>query len=166
LRKYRGWWDNLPKYLADVGVTSPAAVTREIVLNYIHHLEDQCASRNSALGETSFLGQVLAEAIKRDYCRTNPARGLGVNRVKQVHKTPWTPEQIQCAIDVAEPLSWVQTALLLGKYQASRLGQCAVPLNAIDLKLGVIAWPPSAMKRGKAFVQSVDPEFLPILATS
>jgi integrase len=163
LRKYRGWWDNLSKYLASVGASTPATVNRETVLNYVSYREGVGASRNSVLGEVSFLGQVLNEAIKRDYCRSNVARNLGLSRTEQVHKTPWTAEQIDKAIAAAEPYSWIEAVLLLGKYQASRLAQAEVPLSAIDLKRGVIRWPSSVMKQGKSFVQSIDPEFLPAL---
>jgi integrase len=163
LRKYLGWWDNLSKYLARSGANHPAAVTREIVLNYIAEREASGAGRNSVLGEVSFLGQVLGEAIKRDYCRTNVARNLGLHRIEQVHKTPWTAEQIEMAIAAAEPFSWIESVLLLGKYQASRLGQAEVPLSAIDLSRQVIAWPASVMKQRKAFVQSIDPAFIPAL---
>jgi len=163
LRKYRRCYRVWMAYFAKVGATMPSAVTREMVLDYVSQREGSGAGRNSALWDVSFIGQVLGEAVKRDYCRANVARSLGLSRVEQIHKTPWTPEQIQRAIDAAEPFSWVETVLLLGKYQASRLGQAEVPLAAIDLNRGVIAWPSSVMKQGKAFVQSIDPEFMPAL---
>lgn len=163
LRKYRRCYRVWMTYFAKVGATTPAAVTREMVLDYVSQREGSGAGRNSALWDVSFIGQVLGEAVKRDYCLANVARNLGLSRVEQVHKTPWAPEQIERAIAAAEPLSWIQTVLLLGKYQASRLGQAEVPLGAIDFTRNVIVWPASVMKQGKTFVQSIDPEFLPAL---
>jgi integrase len=163
LRKYRRCLKTWLEYLAGVGIAHPGVVTRETVLGYVHQRESSGAARNTALSEIKLITQVMDESVKRGFARDNPARRLGLAWVEKQHKQVWTPEQIQRAIDAAEPLSWIQTALLLGKYQASRLGQCEVPLTAIDFDRQVIAWPGSVMKQGKAFVQSIDPSFIPAL---
>ena len=51
----------------------------------------------------------------------------------------------------------------MGKYQAVRIAQSAIPLDAIDLKRRVIHYPGRLMKGGRSYDQAIDPDFLPVL---
>jgi integrase len=109
---------------------------------------------------------MLEEAVERGYMSNNPFRKLGLKQEKQEHKTPWTPQQVATAIEAAEEIErfgWLHVALLFGRYQAIRIGQCCVPLVGVDLRRHIIKYPDSIVKGGKGYSQPIDPEFYPIL---
>jgi Phage integrase family len=167
LRRYRIILKKWLRYLAEVDLAIPAMVTRETVLDYVAKREAEGAARNTALSEVKFIAQVLDEATTRGYAKTNVARKLGLATTEQTHKTPWTDAQINLAIDAAEKIDrfgWMRCALLMGRFQAVRLGSCAVPLDCIDFERREIRYPGSVMKNGREFQQAIFPDFLPILA--
>jgi hypothetical protein len=167
LRHRRNSTRNWLAYLRKVGITTPAGLKRGDVFDYVAHRQAQGVSRNTALTEAKFFAQVLDEAILRGFIQTNVARKLGLKRNEEKHKQTWTPEQIETALQAAESsdkFGWIHVALLLGKFQASRLNQSEVPLSAIDLERGAFHWPAELMKSRKQFDQPVDPKFLPLLA--
>jgi hypothetical protein len=166
LRRYRIILKLWLRYLDEVDVKIPATVTRETILDYVGRREAEGAARNTALSEVKLIAQVLDEAVTRGYAKTNVARKLGLKTTPQTHKTPWTDAQINLAIDAAEKadrFGWIHVALLMGRFQAVRLGSCAVPLDCIDLERKEIRYPGSVMKNGREFQQAIFPDFLPIL---
>ncbi len=162
-RRFYLWW---AQYLKEVGVTSPVAVTREIVLGYLSWRKEHGGGRNTAIYETKFFGQIMDEAVQRGFARTNPARTLGLKKEEQEHKTPWTDEEVQRvgrALGSADKFGWMHVTFLMGLFQASRLRQCAEPLRLIDLNRQLINYADADVKGRKGFSQPIDPDFLPIL---
>jgi hypothetical protein len=174
VKVYRQRYRFLIEYLSEAGATHPSAVTRDLALAYpTWRAQRQSGWRkktgsglNTALYDLKFLAMMLDEAIHRGYARENHARRLGIAQTEHKHKTVWTDGQIKIAIDAAEKserYGWIHVSLLMGKYQAVRIAQAAVPLDAIDLRRRVIRYPGSLMKGGRSYDQAIDPDFIPIL---
>jgi integrase len=166
LTQYQGYFMRWRQYLAKIGVSSPAAVTREHMLNYTDYRLKQGAGRNTSIYELKFFAQVLDEAVRRDYARTNVARKLGLQQTAHEHKVPWTDEELQkvgAALSQAGQFGWMHVTFLMGFYQASRLRQCAVALRLVDLNRKLINYSDEGVKGGKGFSQPIDPDFLPML---
>jgi len=51
----------------------------------------------------------------------------------------------------------------MGRFQAVRLRQAAVPLSCIDFNRRLITYPNEVVKGRRGYSQAIDPEFLPIL---
>lgn len=167
LIKYRRFLRIWLEYATEVKATSPAAVTREIVLGFETWRRQHGASRNSILDELTFVAQILDEAVSRGYANANVARKLGLQTTQRKPKEVWTPEQIKVALDEAEKIDrfgWIRTVILMGRWQASRIGQCEVPLSGVDLERREFRFPGKVMKGGKPFTQAIDPRFLPELS--
>ena len=61
-----------------------------MVLGYMPWRKKHGGERNTALLEMKFFDQVLEEAVNRGFIRTNCARKLGIQKIEQEHKNPWT----------------------------------------------------------------------------
>jgi hypothetical protein len=165
--KYRNYFLRWLDFFEDTDVANPAALRREHVLAYLEWRKKRGGERNTAIHEIKFLGIVMDEAITRGYASQNPCRKLGLKKDEVKHKVPWTPQQVSFALESVEeiePFGWLHVALLMGRYQAVRIGQCCVPLSGIDLDRRIINFPRDIVKGGKGYSQPIDPEFYPILA--
>jgi len=165
-RYYRRYFMQFCRYLNELGIQSPGPVTREIVLAYLPWRQKHGAGRNTALMEIKFMGQVLGEAMKRGFIKTNPASKLGIQFADQEHKTPWSDEEIKLVGEKLERearFGWLHVSYLMGLYQAVRLRQSVVPIRSIDLTRGVINYPSNIVKGRKGFSQPIDPVFTPTL---
>ncbi len=155
------------EYFDEVGITTPATVTREIVLGYLSWRADNGADRNTAIDEIKFFAMVMDEAKQRKFVTgDNPARGLDLSRLPQRHKEAWTDDEVALVgakLAAQDEFGWLHVTFLFGLYQASRLRQCAVPLRSIDVARGLINYPDEIVKGRKGFSQPINPEFLPIL---
>jgi hypothetical protein len=148
------------------GIPGPSALRREHAAQYLDWRKERGAGRNTAIAELKVIGTIMAEAVERGYASTNPLRKMGLQQEEQAHKVPWTPQQVEMAIAAAEEIErfgWLHVALLLGRFQAIRIGQCRVPLSGVDLRRRIIHYPGSIVKGGKGYSQPIDPDFYPIL---
>jgi hypothetical protein len=168
LRRYHQAWQVMAEYLKEVPVSGPANLTRDHCLGYVSWREKHGGGRNSAALELKFLGQVVDEAIRRQIAERNPARNLRIKQTPSKEKSAWTDEELAkvdaALVQAEDKYGWMRVSFLLGRYQASRLGQSVVPLSAIDLQRGVIHWPSAVVKGGKAFSQPIIDGLKPMLA--
>lgn len=135
-KRYRMAWRNIRQWLTETGLAGPQSVRREHLERFTPDRMKSGAARNSAGYELKFLRRVLGEAVQREYIPTNPATGIRIRREAPKEKRPWT--EIELANVDTELLrldrfGWMRTTFLLGRYQAARIGSCALPLEAIDL---------------------------------
>jgi integrase len=167
-RYHRSWrrglrpWLYDSKYHGGHAIETPARLTYEKCQGYLGWRLEHNGKRNTAISELKFLGQIVDEAIKRSYCDKNPARRLGLRKDPQKHKDPWPDETVKLVYETLDKEmfgTWMHVTFLLGLFQAARLRQCAVPLEAINLNRKTIHYPGSIMKGGeeKAFTQPIDP---------
>jgi hypothetical protein len=145
LRRYHQAWQPLAGYLKEAPVSGPSNLSRDHCLAYVNWRENRGGGRNSAVLELRFLGQVVDEAIRRGICEKNPARNLRIKKVPAKEKSVWSDAELSTVdtalATMADKYGWMRVSFLLGRFQASRLGQSVVPLSAIDLQRNVIHWP-------------------------
>ena len=168
LRRYHQVWQALAGYLKEAPVAGPANLSRDHCLSYVNWRERHRGGRNSAALELRFLGQVVDEAIRRGMAERNPSRNLRIKKVPAKEKSVWLDAELATVdaalLPIGNKYGWMRVSFLLGRYQASRLGQAAIPLASIDLQRNVIHWPSTVMKHGKSFSQPIVDGLKPVLA--
>jgi hypothetical protein len=168
LRRYHQLWQALAGYLKEAPVSGPANLSRDHCLVYVSWRERRGGGRNSAALELRFLGQVMDEATRRGMAERNPARNLRIKQTPSKEKSAWTDAELamvdSALVQAEDKYGWMRVSFLLGRFQASRLGQSVVPLSAIDLQRNVIHWPSAVVKGGKAFSQPIVDGLKTILA--
>ncbi len=166
LATYQRCWRKLRAWLDQSGLDRPGQVTYAHVQSYLGWRLRHGGKKNTAIADLKFLGVVLGEALKRGYCTANPARQLGLRKDAAKEKVPWNTDEVRRVGELLHRELWGQwphVVFLLGLHQAARLRQCAVPLDAIDLRSGVIHWPAGIMKGARPHSQPIDPELARII---
>ena len=161
---YKRTWRTVQKFLAEQKIITADQITREHAGFYLRWRQ-KSAARNTAIGDLKLLGMVVDEAISRKHCLTNPLRRLGLKKDRSKEKLIWTDDDIRRAAEhfEREKSHWMLCVFYLGLFQACRLRQCAIPVSAIRLDLGVIHWPGERVKGGEGYSQPIDGRFHPIL---
>lgn len=165
LEIYKRHWRMVGRFLREERVSTAGEVRREHAAAYMAWRIKKGGGRNVAIQELKFLGMVLREAIARGQLSANPLSRLGLKKDAVKEKMIWGDEEIQKAAAhfEREGSHWMQCAFYFGLFQAARLRQCQLPLEAIDLKRGVIEYPDKLVKGRKGYSQPIDERFLPIL---
>jgi Phage integrase SAM-like domain len=161
------YYHRFRQFVDEKGIVVPGALRREHAPMFLEWRKEKGCGRNTAIAEIKSIGTILEEAVARGYINANPFRKLGFKQEAQEHKTPWTLEQVNLALEAAEKkerFGWLHVALLLGRYQAIRIGQCRVPIVGVDLARRIIHYPDAIVKGGKGYSQPIDPEFHPLLS--
>jgi hypothetical protein len=165
-KMYTNYFWRWHEYFRENDITQPAALHREHVIDYLAWREKHGGHRNTAIHEIKFLGQLMDEAINRGYATANPARKLHIEKTPPAEKLPWTDTEVQkvmSALEERDRFGWMHVAFLMGRYQAVRLRQSAVPLACIAFDRRLITYPNEVVKGRKGFSQPIDPEFFPVL---
>jgi len=171
---YTSQWSWISRWMEERGHRHPLDITRESLSDYREWrkprpgVRRKGASINTILPEIRTLGRVLKEAKLRGYCTEIVTRELGWKTEDRREFEPWTDEEIHRALEQSAGLTknkqWIRAALILGTYQASRVGQIEAPLSAFDFTQRMIFWPRSVMKGKKRdWVQPMDPRIIPLL---
>jgi hypothetical protein len=178
LKTYLTRWQPLIRWMASAGVRGPDSLTRQHCLEYFADRESKGTNRNTAAAELKFLAMALDEAKARGVIDSNPARNLRLAREPVKEKRPFSDDELArldtallagCQYQLngltltANRYSWHRAAFILGRYQASRIGQCALPLDCIDFDAARIHWPAHVVKGAKSFSQQIDHRLLPEL---
>jgi integrase len=166
---YRSEWKTLQKWLVEIEVKGPATLRREQCQQYPQWRKKNNAEQNTAIGELKFLGQVMKEAVTRQLAQSNPAAALGLKKASPKENRTWTDKElakVDAALLAQDKFGWMRVTFLLGRYQAARIGSCAVPLDCIDFKLKpkTIFYGDPKGGTEKAFSQPIDPRLVPALA--
>jgi hypothetical protein len=165
-RAYRLRWRTLEKWLGEINLHGPANVQRSNCIEYFQWRARTGVCRNTALWDLKFLNQVMAEAVKRGMATSSPAKELGIKKEASAEKATWTDAEIATVDRVLatdHKFDWLRVTFLLGRYQAARLGSCAVPLSCVDLSRGTIGYPDIQVKGGKGYSQPIDKRLMPSL---
>jgi len=166
LNTYQKHWREFQRYLNELNLPGPANVQREHCVAYPQWREKHGGKRNTAIHELKFFAQVLDEAIERRMTSANPARKLGLKRAPVEQKPIWSDtelDRVDADLDQRDKFGWMRGSFLLGRFQAARLRQCAVPLHCIDLDRKVVTYPDEIVKGRKGFTQALDDRVLPAL---
>lgn len=161
---YKRTWRTVLKFLAARDLATPGHISREHAGEYLRW-RTLSAARNTAIGDLKLMAMVMDEAVSRRLCAANPLRRLGLKKDRAKEKIVWADEDIIKAARHFDSVGshWMRCVFYLGLFQACRLRQCAVPLTAIRLDLGVIQWPGAGVKGGEGYAQPIDDRLRPIL---
>jgi hypothetical protein len=179
LKRVANAWAWLDVYLTDKKVHVPAAVTYQHAVDYIPwRLTHQrpCGkrySRNTAITELKFFGQIMQEAVRRDYAARNPCERLRLRRDPAREKPELTNAEIaliraECArreghLPIAE--QWMTTSFEIALHTWCRLSSTAVPLPLVDFDRNEITLRTKGRKLGEPSYLTVPihPDLLPRL---
>jgi hypothetical protein len=162
-RIYLSHWRTLQRWLATFEIVSPVNLTREHCLSYPQWRLGKGGGRNTAIGELKLLGQIMQEAHERHMVTENVARALGFEREEPEETRAWTDQElalVDTTLKERDRYGWLRVTYLLGRYQAARLGSCAVPLKCIDLKAHSITYPNPKGGRARSYTQPIDDRLL------
>jgi integrase len=163
---YRSRWRRLAEWLLAIDVPDPVNLKREHCQAYVEWRISHGVSRNTAVLDLKLIHQVLAEAVRRNYIKTNPAEKLGLKHGPAVReKRVWTDKElatVDARLRETDRFGWLRVTFLLGRFQAARLRQCAAQLDDIHLD-----WQPPTIYyaapkggEGKAYSQPIDKRLL------
>ena len=175
LERYELDWRNVNAYLQSRKITAPRQLTRAICKEYHEWRQAPAAhggriegvlqcGHNTALQDLKALSIICDEAVKLGYADQNPAKDLGIKRIKGEEKRPFTDDEIQTIRRALRNWpKWMATAFELGLHQALRLSQTAFPLSCINWERGVITYPGTIVKGSKPFSHPIDSRVRPRL---
>lgn len=141
-------WEWLDVFLTEKQIPTPAAFTYNHAIEYIpwrlkqRRTGGKTYSRNTAITELKFLGQILQEAARRAYCPNNPCQNLRLRRDPPKEKPELTTTEIaliraECARrEGALPIAqqWMTTSFEIALHTWCRLSSTAVPMHLVDFE--------------------------------
>lgn len=168
-------WRPLIAYMKDIGVHSPAALTREHCLGYFawripKRGQLRGASTRTALNDLGLLRLLMSEAVTRGLVGANPVERLGVPRPAPREKPALTAVQVQQVRDELvnghRPNSgpwpvWMRHCWEVAVAQGCRIRETGVPLDCVDETRGTITFP--ATKGDRPFTTALNPDLLPLV---
>lgn len=161
---YKRHWRQLCTFLAEKKLTAPRQFQYRHVAAYMTWRttpkkrgatgRKTATSRNTAIHELKFMGLVMKEAVRREFCASNPCLRMDLRRDAAAEKTPWTDEEIAMVAKRIAPLChWIRCTFYLGLYQAARLRQ--IPrISSMDFTRNVITY--DVTKGDKPFSHPMD----------
>lgn len=122
---------------------------------------------NTALVELHFLAQLMNEAVRREYCESNPIARLGIGRRAPKEKRELTDKEIaRLRKHLVDQPQWMRTAFEISLYTGCRFSECEMPLENIDLRANSIRICDSKRPdtdRRKFFTVPIHPDLRPTL---
>ena len=172
-RRYTTAWQAVKLFLNENGITYPRQIRYAHGDAYLRwrgasDVHGRKVGHNTALLEVKFLSQLVNEAIRREFCESNPIARLGVARKAAKVKPELTDDQIKTLRrKLASEPDWMRTAFEISLYTGCRFSECEIPMENIDLEAGSIRIRDS--KRGdtdprKYFTVPIHPSLKPTLA--
>ncbi len=143
-RRYTTAWQAIKPFLATQGIVYPRQLKYQHGQAYIewrqaHPVHGRAVSRNTALLEVKFLAQLVNEAIRREFCESNPLSRLGVARTAPKLKPELTDAQITTLrTALAKQPEWMRIAFEISLYTGCRFSECEIPIANIDFAAGTI----------------------------
>lgn len=148
--RYTATIDRFRDFLGEKADRPIVAVSSQDCQRFYDHLADQDLAPATLVVEMKTVIALLNHARRFGLISTNPATAVQLpERIKQVKRKTFTPEQVQMLIDAAEKedtaekkrripseaLKEWRTVILLGYYAGLRLGDAvALPWSAIDFQ--------------------------------
>ncbi|AHF91615.1 integrase [Opitutaceae bacterium TAV5] len=179
LQRMLNGWKPVHRYLAEKGISIPAALTYQHVCDYVPWRIGQGRRslrpihRNTALFDVKTLGVVMREAVRRGYAQGNPCHRTGLKRASPKQKPEITKDELaKIRSELAKreahlPVTqrWMTVCFEVAIHQGCRLTETAVPMEAVDLDANTIRF--SAKGRGdegrKVFTTQLHPGLKPLI---
>jgi hypothetical protein len=161
LKRYVGSWKHLRFFLHDRQIASPRAVRYEHAGDYLawrtgcKRHRGTYINYNTALCELRFLGSVMREAVRRNYCEGNPVAQLGLSKRAQKEKPEITDaEDLKIRSELLTRPAWMRECYQIAICQGCRLTETMVPMEQVDLARNAITF---RGKGDKVFTTSIHP---------
>jgi hypothetical protein len=143
-RRYGVAWQAIRTFLKAEGIIYPRQIKYAHGEAYIrwrkaNPVHGRKVRHNTALLELKFLSQLVNEAIRLEFCESNPLLRLGIARTPPKIKPELTDAQIEHlrARLSGEP-EWMRTCFEIALYTGCRFSECEIPMDNIDLAAGTI----------------------------
>lgn len=165
--RYETTWRNWLIFFDEHGITTPADVTYEHCLAFLTWRQNanttgiyRCG-RNTAIYEIKVLGTIFQEAIRRGFVAVNPARALGLVKVKPKEKSEITAEE-ESLIRKELPSwpEWMQVGFEIAMAIGCRLRETAIDFRNIDFENRIISF---QQKGGRLHTTALPPHLIPLL---
>lgn len=160
-------WKPVRRYLDEKRIPVPAALTYQMVCDYVPWRMAQLGHsgapihRNTALFDVKVLGVVMREAVRRSFAQGNPCHRTGLKRLPPKQKSEMTDAEIatiraelarrECHLPVTG--RWMTVSFEVALHHGCRLSETAVPMEGVDPVAGTIRF--SAKGRGGRWPKGV-----------
>jgi len=143
-RRYATAWKALKLFLNGNDITYPRQVRYAHGDAYLRwrqatKIGNRRAGKNTALLEIKFLSQLVNEAIRREFCESNPIARLGIARTAPKVKPELSDAEIRTlhAAVLSQP-DWMRVAFEIALYTGCRFSECEIPMENVDLESGTL----------------------------
>lgn len=158
LKRYRGDFQEIRRFLDLKGIRTPAGLTYENCITYIAWRTkpdlkngNYGASQSTALHELRVLGVIMHEAMRRGYVSTNPCWKLGFSRTPMSEK-PEIPDEHLAIIgdELKHQAEWERLSFKVGLETGLRISETRLYMPDVDLEKRTITIgnPKGGRKRG------------------
>lgn len=169
LKRVANAWAWLNLYLEEKKIHAPQGYSYHHAIDYVRwrltHQRD-CGkpySRNTAITELKFMGQILQEAVRRGYCFRNECEKLRLQRDPAKEKPELSDDEIaairaECArLEGSRPIAeqWMTTSFEIALHTWCRLSSTQVPMHLVDFERREIVVRAKGRKKGEVNFQAI-----------
>jgi hypothetical protein len=162
LIKYAGQWKILSLFLAEQEISSPRLFTREHAFEYIEWRQSQVKEKskrspglNTALADVRTMGMILREARRREFCRDDVTKALGLQRDDPEEKPEYTDEQITLISEkLQKKPEWMRIAFHIAIQSGLRHQETQIRKKNVNFANGEISIPNPKGGRKRAFTHA------------
>lgn len=166
-KRYETAWRTWLLFFDQHEIRSPADVTYEHCLAFLTWRQNanttgvyRCG-RNTAIYEIKVLGTIFQEAIRLGFITVNPARSLGLVKIKPKEKSEITPaEEAIIRKELPNWPEWMRVAFEIAMAIGCRLRETAIDFRNIDFDNRVISF---QQKGGRLHTTALPPHLIPML---
>jgi integrase len=165
--RYLGAWRNWQVFLTQRKIGTPAQLRYEHLMEFLKWRQNPDVAgvyrcrRNTAIYEIKVLGTLLQEAVRRAFIVTNPARGLGLVKIRPRERPEITlAEERIIRQKLKDYPEWMRVSFDIAMATGCRLRETAVELKDVDFEKKLIHFP---VKGGRIHTTILPPRLLPLL---
>ncbi|MBI5385950.1 MAG: site-specific integrase [Verrucomicrobia bacterium] len=166
-KRYETSWRTWLIFFDKRAVERPAQVNYSLIMGFLRWRSDPNTKgvypcgRNTAIFEIKILGTILGEAVRRGFIVTNPARGLGLAKLRPREKPEITPEEeALIRLKLRDCPEWMQVGFEIAMATGCRLRETSIDMRNVDLERGCIHF---VQKGGRIHSTALSPELLPLM---
>lgn len=166
---YRRRWDVLEMFMRERGIRHPC----ELAYNHAFEFLDwrvgggagKPVQHNTAKDDLDTLRMLMNEAVRREFCPSNPLLRLRLKAAKRKERPELTEEQIANVRHALRHGDWPSFMLIqfeIALHTGRRISETKIPMSAIDLERGEYT---VRVKGGNIRTKPIHPKLLPLLRT-
>jgi integrase len=172
LRNYLYRWNPLSIFLKKKGLNYPAQVEYKHCHEYLEwrtkgdmEFAIRKACYNTARGDLIFLGMIMSEAVRREFCLRNTCANLHLKQRDTKEKKPLSTEDIRIAREAlkSQP-EWARVQFEISLHTGCRINETVIDLDEdIDLDAETLTFRDPKGGKDKDFTVPINPGLLPLL---